>query len=94
VREENNKDSERKAGGCLSHTDCRERAPWLGQDHARPPDRPGPADRADYLRRHRTFNRVDLGAAGIEVDTTSGYHPGLAEIAAFVSLPACRNSPM
>ena len=44
---------------------------------------PGPADRADYRRRHREFNRVDLGVPWIEVDTTSGYRPGIAEIAAF-----------
>ena len=44
---------------------------------------PGPADRADYLRRHRGFNRVDLGVSWIEVDTTSGFRPGIAEIAAF-----------
>jgi hypothetical protein len=46
-------------------------------------DDPGPADRADYLRRHRGFNRVDLGVPWIEVDATSGYRPGIAEIAAF-----------
>jgi predicted kinase len=46
-------------------------------------DDPGPGDRADYLRRHRAFSRVDLGVPWIEVDTTSGYHPGSAEIAAF-----------
>jgi predicted kinase len=44
---------------------------------------PGPADRADYLRRHRAFNRVDLSVPWIEVDTTSGYRPGIAQIAAF-----------
>ncbi len=46
-------------------------------------DDPGPADRADYLRRYREFNRVNLGVPSIEVDTTSGYRPGIAEIAAF-----------
>ena len=46
-------------------------------------DDPGPEDRADYLRRHRAFNRVDLGVPWIEVDTTSGCRPGIAEIAAF-----------
>ena len=44
---------------------------------------PGPAGRADYLRRYREFNRVNLGAGSIEVDTTSGYRPGMAEIVAF-----------
>jgi predicted kinase len=48
-------------------------------------DDPGPADRAEYLRRHRTFNRVDLGVPWIEVDATSGYHPGITEIAAFAA---------
>jgi hypothetical protein len=46
---------------------------------------PGPADRADYLRRHREFNRVDLGVPWIEVDTTFGYRPGIAQIAAFAA---------
>lgn len=46
---------------------------------------PGLQDRADYLRRHRAFNRVDLGVPWIEVDTTAGYHPGIAEIAAFAA---------
>jgi predicted kinase len=50
-------------------------------------DDAGPADRADYLRRHRGFNRVDLGVPWIEVDTTSGYRPGVAEIAAFAARP-------
>jgi predicted kinase len=48
---------------------------------------PGPGDRADYLRRHREFNRVNLGVPWIEVDTTSGYRPGIAEIAAFAGRP-------
>jgi predicted kinase len=46
-------------------------------------DDPGAAGRADHLRRHREFNRVELGVPSIEVDTTSGYRPGIAEIAAF-----------
>jgi predicted kinase len=46
---------------------------------------PRPADRAEYLRRHREFNRVALGVPWIEVDTTSGYRPGIAEISAFAS---------
>jgi predicted kinase len=48
-------------------------------------DDPSPADRADYLRRYREFNRVNLGVPWIEVDTTSGYRPGIAEIAAFAA---------
>ena len=50
---------------------------------------PGRADRAEFLRRHREFNRVDLGLPWIEVDTTSGCHPGITEIAAFASQPGC-----
>jgi predicted kinase len=46
-------------------------------------DDAGPADRADFVRRHREFSRVELGVPWIEVDTTSGYCPGIAEIAAF-----------
>ena len=46
-------------------------------------DDPGREDRADYLRRHRAFNRVDLGVPWIQVDTTSGYRPDIAEITAF-----------
>ena len=46
-------------------------------------DDPGPGDRADYLRRHREFDRVNLGVPWIEVDTTSGYRPGIAEVASF-----------
>jgi predicted kinase len=46
-------------------------------------DDPGPSDRADCLGRYREFNRVSLGVPWIEVDTTSGYHPGIAQIAAF-----------
>jgi predicted kinase len=46
---------------------------------------PGPADAADYIRRHRAFDRISVDAPSIEVDTTSGYHPGLAEIVAFIN---------
>jgi predicted kinase len=48
-------------------------------------DDPGPADRADCLRRHRAFNRVDPGVPWLEVDTSSGYQPGIAAIAAFAA---------
>jgi predicted kinase len=37
---------------------------------------PGPADTADYVRRHLSFDRVSLDAPWIAVDTTSGYRPG------------------
>jgi hypothetical protein len=56
-----------------------------GDGTRRAHDDPGRADRADHLRRHRAFNRVDLGVPWIEVDTTSGYRPGIAEIAAFAA---------
>jgi predicted kinase len=54
------------------------------QDSARRahPD-PGPADREAYVRRLRAFDRLRLGVPSIEVDTTSGYRPPLAEITAF-----------
>jgi predicted kinase len=47
-------------------------------------DEPDPADRAERLRRHAAFDRVSLDAPSIEVDTTDGYRPGLAEIVAFI----------
>jgi predicted kinase len=43
----------------------------------------GPRDAAEYIRRHEAFNRVSIDAPSIEVDTTDGYRPGLAEIVAF-----------
>jgi predicted kinase len=46
---------------------------------------PGPADRADWLARHRGFDRVSLDVPSLEVDTTAGYRPGLEEIAAFAA---------
>jgi predicted kinase len=45
---------------------------------------PGPADEADYVRRHLAFDRLSLDAPWVEVDTTSGYRPGMDRIAAFV----------
>ena len=44
---------------------------------------PAPADAADFLVRLRSFNPVDLGVPAIEVDTTDGYRPALADLAAF-----------
>jgi len=38
-----------------------------------------------YLERLRAFDRVRLDVPSIEVDTTSGYRPGLAEIVAFAA---------
>ena len=48
-------------------------------------DDPSPADEADYIRRYREFDRVSLDAPSIEVDTTSGYRPGIDQVAAFIS---------
>ena len=44
-----------------------------------------PADREGYVRRLRAFDRIRLGVPSIEVDTTSGYRPGLAEVVAFAA---------
>jgi predicted kinase len=52
-------------------------------------DDPGPADEAGPIRRHREFDRVSLDAPSIEVDTTSGYRPGLDQVVAFIN----RSSP-
>lgn len=44
---------------------------------------PDAADRENYLARLRAFDRVSLDVPALEVDTTSGYRPALAEIVAF-----------
>jgi predicted kinase len=44
---------------------------------------PGPAD--GYARRYSAFDRVSLGVPQIEVDTTSGCQPGIAQILAFIN---------
>ena len=46
---------------------------------------PGPGGRDDYLERFRAFDRLRLGVPSIEVDTTSGYRPALAEVIAFAA---------
>jgi hypothetical protein len=46
---------------------------------------PGPLDAADHARFHEAFDRVSLDAPWVEVDTTDGYRPVLAEIVAFIS---------
>lgn len=46
---------------------------------------PGPDDAADFIQRHLAFDRVSLDAPWIEVDTTSGYHPGIDEVVAFIN---------
>jgi len=44
-----------------------------------------PAFHSLYVRRLREFDRVALNVPSIEVDTTSGYRPGIAAIVSFVS---------
>jgi predicted kinase len=44
-----------------------------------------PADKADHIRRHLAFDRLSLDAPELEVDTTAGYNPGLAQITAFIN---------
>jgi predicted kinase len=46
---------------------------------------PGPAGAVGYARQLAAFDRVRLDVPSIEVDTTSGYRPGLAEVAAFAA---------
>jgi predicted kinase len=46
---------------------------------------PSPADEADYSRRHLAFDRVSLNVPWIEVDTTSGYRPGIDQVVAFIN---------
>lgn len=46
---------------------------------------PRPADAGAHMRRHRDFDRVRLDVPSIEVDTTSGYRPGVDEVVAFAS---------
>jgi predicted kinase len=45
---------------------------------------PGPDDAA-YIQRHLAFDRVFLDAPWIEVDTTSGYRPGIGQVVAFIN---------
>jgi predicted kinase len=46
---------------------------------------PGPGDAVHYIQRHRAFDRISLSAPWIEVDTTSGYRPGIDQVVAFVN---------
>jgi predicted kinase len=48
---------------------------------------PNPADEADHIRRHLEFDWVRLNAPWIEVDTTSGYRPGIDQVVAFINGP-------
>jgi predicted kinase len=45
---------------------------------------PVPEDAADYVKRHLAFARLSLDAPWIEVDTTSGYRPGIDQVTAFI----------
>jgi predicted kinase len=56
-----------------------------GMAHATPGFAPGPGDTPDCIRRHLAFDRVSLDAPWIEVDTTSGYRPGIAQVVAFIN---------
>jgi hypothetical protein len=47
----------------------------------------GVTTEADYIRRHLAFDRVSLAAPQIEVDTTSGYRPGIDQVVAFINGP-------
>jgi predicted kinase len=46
---------------------------------------PGPADAASWIRRHHEFGKVSLDVPSIEVDTTSGYRPGLDQVITFIN---------
>lgn len=48
---------------------------------------PGPGEAAERIRAHQAFRRVSLDAPWIEVDTTDGYRPGLADVVAFAGAP-------
>jgi predicted kinase len=54
---------------------------------------PGPQEAAAQASRHRAFVRLALDVPALEVDTTDGYLPSLAEIVAFAdgTAPAGRN---
>ena len=45
---------------------------------------PDPADAPDHARQLHAFDRVALDVPSIEVDTTSGYRPGVQAIVAFI----------
>jgi hypothetical protein len=46
---------------------------------------PDPSDKSEWIRRHAYFERLALEAPSMEVDTTSGYRPTLAEIVEFAA---------
>ena len=53
--------------------------------HRRAHPDPGPADAGHYLARLRAFERIALAAPSMEVDTTDGYQPTLADLVAFLA---------
>jgi predicted kinase len=53
--------------------------------HRRAHPDPGPADAGHYLARLRAFERIALAAPSMEVDTTDGYQPALADLVAFLA---------
>jgi hypothetical protein len=42
-------------------------------------------DKEDHIRRQLAFDRVSVDAPWIEVDTTSGYRPGVDQVGAFIN---------
>jgi predicted kinase len=54
---------------------------------------PAAAGRDAFVRQFREFTRLALGVPSAEVDTTSGYRPGLHEITALVARQAGRTRP-
>jgi predicted kinase len=46
---------------------------------------PAATGRAEFLRQLRAFDRISLDVPALEVDTSDGYRPSLAEIVAFAA---------
>ena len=46
---------------------------------------PAPHEAADRVTRHAAFRRLALDVPALDVDTTDGYRPALAQIVSFVS---------
>jgi predicted kinase len=58
-----------------------------GNQHRRAHADPTTAEAGVYLDRLRAFDRIGLPVPLIEADTTDGYRPSLAELAAFATRP-------
>jgi hypothetical protein len=58
-----------------------------GNQHRRAHADPTTAEAGAYLDRLRAFDRIGLPVPLIEADTTDGYRPSLAELAAFATRP-------